>query len=133
MPFGQLGDGRLTVEGSDLILKPKAVEHIGLACMNPQPTPPSTAHYHYRQARSCSLTLETIGSEAANPDRLARKWRTTGEGARTPGFGHMVITHLAPKALEGNVELNYEIDGLRWTLVAPTTSVTANQSGQKWS
>ena len=135
MPFGQLGDGRLTVEGSDLILKPKAVEHIGLA-LHELATNATKYGALSLPTGSVSIhwTLETIGSEA---QQIRIVWQESGgPPVRAPehqGFGHMVVTHLAPKALEGNVELNYEIDGLRWTLVAPTTSVTENQSGQKWS
>ena len=86
-PFGQLDDGRLTVEGSDLILKPKAVEHIGLA-LHELATNATKYGALSLPTGSVSVrwTIEANGSDAQQiPDRLAGKRRTTGEGARTPG------------------------------------------------
>jgi two-component sensor histidine kinase len=124
-PFGQADARRLTIDGPDLMLKPKAVEHLGLALhelatnatkYGALSVPGGFIKVHW--------TMETDGRQS---QRIRIDWKESGGppvlAPDYKGFGHMVITHLVPKGLEGHAELNYSAAGLSWTLTVPAANV----------
>ena len=127
-PFGQPDDDRITIEGPELILRPKAVEQIGLALHE---LATNATKYGALSSPQGSVSIRwTIVQSKDGSTQMRIDWQERGGPPVAPpqqnGFGHMVITHLAPRALEGYANLDYAIDGLRWTLVAPAANVVAN-------
>jgi two-component sensor histidine kinase len=126
-PFGQPDDGRVTIEGSELVLRPKAVEHIGLALHE---LATNAAKYGALSSPTGSVSIRwaMIPSDEG-PAQMRIDWQESGgppvASPQQNGFGHMVITHLAPKALEGQAKLDYAIAGFRWILVAPAENIAA--------
>jgi two-component sensor histidine kinase len=127
-PFGQPGDGRVKIEGAELILRPKAVEHIGLALHE---LATNAAKYGALSSPTGSVSIRwtIIPSDDGLP-QMRIDWQESGgppvASPQQNGFGHMVITHLAPKALEGQANLDYAIAGFRWMLLAPAGNIAAN-------
>jgi two-component sensor histidine kinase len=63
-----------------------------------------------------------------SPEQLRIDWQESGGPAvyaptRT-GFGHMVITRLVPRALDGNASLDFRSEGLSWTLKVPQPTLS---------
>ena len=133
LPFGQPDDGRLTVHGPDLMLRPKAVEHLGLA-LHELATNATKHGALSLPAGSVDLrwTVETGGGPSP---QLRIVWQERGGPAVTApehqGFGHMVITHLVPKALDGEAQLDYAAAGLRWTLLAPAAGIMETSAARQ--
>jgi two-component sensor histidine kinase len=127
-PFGQPKDGRVKIEGAELILRPKAVEHIGLALHE---LATNAAKYGALSSPTGSVSIRwtIIPSDDGLP-QMRIDWQESGgppvASPQQNGFGHMVITHLAPKALEGQANLDYAIAGFRWMLLAPAGNIAAN-------
>jgi two-component sensor histidine kinase len=127
-PFGQPDDDRITIEGPELILRPKAVEQIGLALHE---LATNATKYGALSSPTGSVSIRwTIVQSDDGSTQMRIDWQERGgppvASPQQNGFGHMVITHLAPRALEGYANLDYAIEGLRWTLVAPAANVVAN-------
>jgi two-component sensor histidine kinase len=124
-PFGPLNGERVTIEGPELILRPKAVEHLGMALHE---LATNASKYGALSAPAGSVDIRWSIDPAASAIRQVRiEWRERGGPAvavpEHKGFGHMVITHLVPRALEGAAELDHAKDGLRWTLTAPAAGM----------
>lgn len=128
MPFTQSDDGRLTISGSELMLRPKAVEHVGLALHE---LATNATKYGALSSPTGSVSIRwKIESDVDGKQQMQIDWQESGgppvTATKHKGFGHMVITHLAPRALEGNATLDYAITGLRWSLKAPAANIIAN-------
>ena len=51
---------------------------------------------------------------------------TAGSGGFTPtykGFGHVVMEHVAARALNGKSDLDFSPEGVRWSLVVPANHI----------
>jgi PAS domain S-box-containing protein len=121
-PFGT-DEGRLLWEGRDVFLTSEAAETIGLAL--------------HELATNCvkygawsvpggvvkvSSTLDPGGEQKS---QLRVGWSEHGGPAVEPptreGFGRRVIERIVAQKLGGTVELVFDVQGVRWTLVAPST------------
>ena len=132
-PFAQIDTRRLTIEGPELMLKPKAVEHIGLALHE----------LATNATKYCALSLPeglitihwTVETDSLETQQVRFDWKESGgptvSAPHHKGFGHMVVMQLVPKALEGNAQINYSTDGLGWTLQAPAANVIETASGPR--
>jgi two-component sensor histidine kinase len=109
------------------MLRPKAVEHIGLALHELATN--ATKHGALSSPTGSVKIRWAITTNGGESQQVRIEWQESGGPPVTAigrkGFGHMVITHLVPSALEGDVSLDFPADGLRWTLVVPATNVAA--------
>ena len=131
-PFAQSEDGRVTIKGPELLLRPKAVEHIGLVLHE---LATNATKYGALSSPTGSVSIRwKINPGDGELRQIQIDWQESGGPPVTvpehKGFGHMVITHVAPKALEGHTNLNFAVDGLRWTLLVPAANVTATPPNQ---
>ena len=126
-PFRQPDDGRVTIEGPDLILKPKAVEHVGLA-LHELATNAAKYGSLSSPTGSVSIRWKMIPSDDGSA-QMRIDWQEKGgppvASPQQNGFGHMVITHLAPRALDGHAKIDYAIEGFQWMLVVPAGNIAA--------
>jgi len=126
-PFHNLGDNSVLIEGPELKLNPKAAEHIGLAVHElgtnavkhgALSTPKGVVKIRWEQEKS------------GRPKALLRIiWKEIGgppvEQPQRQGFGEVVLTKLVPVSLQGTASLEFEPEGVKWVLVAPSSSLLA--------
>jgi len=127
LPFGER---QLRTEGAALILKPKAVEHIGLV-LHELATNATKYGALSRKNGSVSIRWRT-DPHGGEQQKIEITWQESGgPSVAAPGhngFGHMVITQLAPKALGGRASVHYAKDGFTWTFVVPLANVAIDVS-----
>lgn len=120
-PFSDLG--QFSFDGPPLILTPEATQHLGLALHE---LATNAAKHGALSGRGAVRATWTI---AAGQFRF--NWKEQGGPAVTPperrGFGQAVIETMTGQALMGTARLDFEPDGIRWTLEAPCDAVMGVQ------
>lgn len=110
-PFG--GAGRIDAEGPDLLLRPDAVQHLGLALHELA----TNASKH--GALSGPDGVVKIRWRRTGEDRLQLEWREMNGPPVRPaghrGFGRAVIEQIVPRALAGAGTLDFAPAGVAWT------------------
>jgi two-component sensor histidine kinase len=122
-----LGDESVLIEGPEVKLNPKAAEQIGLALHELG----TNAVKH--GALSVPTGLVTIRwdleTDQAHDPVLHITWKEAGgprvEQPQRQGFGDVVLTEIVPTSLRGTSLLEFEPDGVKWVLRAPSNSVLA--------
>lgn len=126
LPFHNPGEASIVVEGAELKLKPKAAEQIGMALHE---LGTNAAKYGALSTAAGSVRIEWDIESHGMYRRLRFSWKETGgpriKETQRQGFGRLMITRLVPATLEGTASLEFEPDGIRWVLMAPSTSVLA--------
>jgi two-component sensor histidine kinase len=126
-PFHNVDSNSVVIEGPELKLNPKAAEQIGLALHELG----TNAVKH--GALSVPTGVVTIGwaletGEAHNPV-LRFTWEEVGgprvEQPQRQGFGDVVLTEIVPLSLRGNASLAFEPEGVKWVLLASSSSILA--------
>jgi PAS domain S-box-containing protein len=116
---------RLFADGPPIHLSARAVQNLGMALHE---LSTNAVKYGALSAPGGRVDL-TWGVEGAGQADSAfwMRWiESGGPPVTTPGhkgFGHVVTQDLAARALLGKVTLDFAPQGLRWSLVAPTSSV----------
>ena len=125
--LGEHADGfgqRIAIEGEDVMLKPEAVQNLGLAL------------------HELAVNAEKYGSLSEPQGKLSVKWKFCEEASklklvwqegggpevRPPqrsGFGRAMIETVVGQALEGDVNLSFPPAGVRCEIVIPSTQVTS--------
>ena len=126
LPFHNAGEDSIVAEGPDLKLSAKAAQQIGLALHELGTN--ATKHGALSVAKGIVLInweIETYGTRQC----LRFTWKEIGgpriEQPQRDGFGKLMITKLVPKTLQGRASLEFEPEGVRWVLTAPSKSVLA--------
>jgi two-component sensor histidine kinase len=112
----EVGD-RILLCGPDLKLRPEPAQNLGMV-------------FHELASNAAKYgALKTLAGRIEilwriEGDRFVMTWKESGgppvvEPTRK-GFGTQVITRVAASALEGDVEVNYDNDGFRWSLSGST-------------
>lgn len=118
--------GRVAIEGPDVALKPEAAQNLGLAL------------------HELAINAEKFGALSVSAGRISVLWeqRETPKGMaiefdwreqmgpkvnarRRKGFGSLVIEHNLARALDARVDLAFEPDGLRCSVVIPPSQIVA--------
>jgi two-component sensor histidine kinase len=126
-PFHTLNDESVFIEGPEVKLNPKAAEQIGLALHELG----TNAVKH--GALSVPTGLVTIRweleADQAHDSVLRITWKEAGgprvEQPQRQGFGDIVLTKIVPASLWGTALLEFEPEGIKWVLLAPSNSVLA--------
>lgn len=124
-PFGN--EGRISVSGPSVILDANAVQYLGIAFHE---LATNSAKYGVLSGDrgAISVTWDVSGLGAERLFQLT--WNETdGPGVRTigqGGFGTVVLKRVAPEAVGGKGNLDYDEHGIVWTLEAPLTAVEAS-------
>jgi PAS domain S-box-containing protein len=113
-PFGETNAGRIDVTGPSVILKPDAVQHLGLALHELA----TNASKHGALSGPHGEVLIRWQVDEAN-DRVRIHWCEKGGPPVMPpqrrGFGHVVIEQIVPRALNGSGMLDFSPAGVNWT------------------
>ena len=126
-PFHNLGDNSVLIEGPELKLNPKAAEQIGLALHELG----TNAVKHGALSVPTGMVKIRWDLETGGPHKGRSRiiWEEAGgprvEQPRRHGFGDLVITKLVPVSLRGTALLEFEPEGVKWVLLAPSSSVLA--------
>ena len=117
-PFGEVNQGRIEADGPAMVLKPNAVQHLGLAIHELA----TNAAKH--GALSNETGLVSVGWDLDRPSHTAQvRWsERDGPPVAPPerhGFGHVVIDEIVPRALAGRGTVEYRPEGVRWTFEFP--------------
>jgi PAS domain S-box-containing protein len=118
--------GQVVIEGPDVALKPEAAQNLGLAL------------------HELAVNAKKFGALSVPAGRISVTWeqRETPKGTaieldwreqmgpkvkarRKKGFGSMVIEHNLARALDAKVDLTFEPEGLRCSVVIPPSQIVA--------
>jgi two-component sensor histidine kinase len=117
-PFSEAHSGRINAAGPHVILKPDAVQNLGLAFHELA----TNASKHGALSGPRGDVLVHWQVDPAE-DRVRVQWREMHGPPVTPplrrGFGHVVIEQIVPRALNGNGKLDFAPDGVNWTFEFP--------------
>lgn len=112
---------RADIQGPDVFVDANAVQNIGFALHELA----TNASKH--GALSSEAGSVKVAWHRSSDGRLHVYWSERGvTGAEKParkGFGHMVVTTLVPRALQGTAHLDFRDDGIEWHLDIPDVFV----------
>jgi two-component sensor histidine kinase len=126
-PFHNLGDNSVLFEGPELKLNPKAAEQIGLALHELG----TNAVKHGALSVPTGVVTIRWGLETGEAQKpvLRITWEEVGgpriEQPQRQGFGDVVLTEIVPESLRGTASLAFEPKGVKWVLLASSSSVLA--------
>jgi PAS domain S-box-containing protein len=113
-PFRETKEGRIDVSGPPIILKPDAVQNLGLALHE---LATNASKHGALSGPHGKVSIQWLLNETA--DRICMHWRETDGPLVAPpqhrGFGHVVIEQIVPRALNGTGTLNFAPAGVNWT------------------
>ncbi|TPI74627.1 PAS domain S-box protein [Mesorhizobium sp. B2-8-9] len=124
-PFGS-GE-RISMSGPTIVLNPNAVQHLGIAFHE---LATNSAKYGVLSGDEGAISVSwgISGSGAKRlfqltwSERDGPKVQTVGQG----GFGSVVLKRVAPEAVLGKGNLDYDERGIVWTLTTPLAAVEAS-------
>jgi two-component sensor histidine kinase len=124
-PFRKLDDPQV-LAGPTLRLNAKATELIGMALYE---LGTNAAKYGAFSGHGGTVSLEWTADPGPNGGNLRIRWIERGGPAVRPpqrnGFGHLVITSIVPTTLQGSASIDYDGDGVCWTIVTPSQNLLA--------
>jgi PAS domain S-box-containing protein len=120
------GGGQVTVEGPAVALKPEAAQNLGLALHE---LVANAAHFGALSVANGRVSViwgpDTLGDSHA----IALDWREQFgpkvKPRRKRGFGSLVIERNLARAIDAQVAMNFDPDGLHCRIVIPGTQVVA--------
>lgn len=119
---------QLAIAGPDAALKPEAAQNLGLALHELAINAEKFGALSVPEGH-VSITWEQRDTPKGRV--IAFDWREqTGpkvKARRKKGFGSMVIEHNLARALDATVELTFEPEGLRCSVVIPSSQIVADR------
>ncbi len=112
---------RITVRGPPLLLKPEAVQSIGMALHE---LATNATKYGALSTAGGKVEITWRLALEKSPPRFVIEWRESGgppscePGPERRGFGQIVIGRMVETALKGKAELHFLDDGFYWRLEA---------------
>jgi len=124
-PFHNVDNNSVVIEGPELKLNPKAAEQIGLALHELG----TNAVKHGALSVPTGVVTIRWDLETGHNPVLRFTWEEVGgprvEQPQRQGFGDIVLTEIVPASLRGTALLEFEPEGVKWVLLAPSNSVLA--------
>ncbi len=115
---------QIAIEGEDVMLKPEAVQNLGLALHE---LAANAQKYGSLSKPSGEVSIKWQFCEEASKLKLI--WQERGGPEVSPpqrsGFGRAMIENVVGKALEGDVDLSFPPKGVRCVIVIPSAQVTS--------
>ena len=120
------GSGQVTIEGPAVALKPEAAQNLGLALHE---LAVNAEKFGALSVPSGRVSITWGVSETADGNSLEIDWlERLGPKVRTrrkKGFGSMVIEHNLARALDAEVAMAFEPEGLRCHILIPESQILA--------
>jgi PAS domain S-box-containing protein len=121
-PYFDSTDGQVAIEGPDVALKPEAAQNLGLALHELATNAQKYGALSLPDGRvSITWARRDHSLELDWQERLGPKVKVR----RKRGFGSVVIERNLTRALDAEVELNFDPDGLRCHIVIPESQMLA--------
>jgi two-component sensor histidine kinase len=118
-----LGDSRITFEGPSLRISPHAAQVVGIA-MHELAT--NALKFGSLSNKNGLVVVRWEISEHSEP-HFIMTWREHGGASVSPpewkGFGHTAMVRMIEHALDADVALDYDPDGVVWRMDAPLAAV----------
>ncbi len=115
---------QIAIEGEDVMLKPEAVQNLGLALHE---LAANAQKYGSLSEPRGEVSIKWQFCEEASKLKLV--WEERGGPEVSPpqrsGFGRAMIEHVVGQALEGDVDLSFPPKGVRCVIVIPSAQVTS--------
>jgi two-component sensor histidine kinase len=115
---------QIAIEGEDVMLKPEAVQNLGLALHE---LATNAQKYGSLSEPDGKVSIRWQFCEEAS--KLKLTWQETGGPPVRPpersGFGRAMIETVVSRALEGDVNLSFPPKGVRCVIVIPSDQVTS--------
>jgi two-component sensor histidine kinase len=115
---------QIAIEGEDVMLKPEAVQNLGLALHE---LATNAQKYGSLSEPDGQVSIRWQFCEEAS--KLKLTWQEKGGPPVTPpersGFGRAMIETVVSRALEGDVNLSFPPKGVRCVIVIPSGQVTS--------
>jgi len=116
--------GQIAIDGEDVMLKPEAVQNLGLALHEL-----ATNAQKYGSLSDPQGQVRIHWQFCEEASKLKLIWQERGGPTVTPpersGFGRAMIENVVGKALEGDVNLSFPPKGVRCVIVIPSAQVTS--------
>jgi two-component sensor histidine kinase len=118
--FKDLIGDRIRIDGPSLNVSPAAAQHLGLA-LHELSTNAGKYGSLSTQSGNVDVNWTIVGSGTSSSLKI--EWIETGGPAVSAptrkGLGFQLTTRLTQRAFDGEVTLDYQVTGLKWTLFAP--------------
>jgi two-component sensor histidine kinase len=126
-PFHNSSDNSVVIEGPQLKVNPKAAEQIGLALHE---LGTNAVKYGALAVPTGMVKIRwDLETDELHHSLLRITWKEVGgprvEQPQRQGFGDIVLTKVVPVSLRGTASLEFEPDGIKWVVLAPSSSVLA--------
>lgn len=129
-PYAEAGSNRLSIDGPDVVLTSGATQAIGLALTELATNAIKHGAWSVPEGR-VAVAWNHEGTDERAP-RLRLSWVESGGAPVAPpthkGFGHIVIENMVAQSTGGDVTIEFDQKGLRWTLVMPAAKVIGSLS-----
>jgi PAS domain S-box-containing protein len=119
--FAELIGSRIEVKGPSLFLTPEATQNLGLALHELS----INAAKHGALSTSAGSVLvhwSTFATDSGDPQFLLSWSEMNGPEVKPPrhkGFGQLVLERMLPRALDGDVRLDFAEGGVKWSITMP--------------
>ncbi|UVK41666.1 PAS domain S-box protein [Mesorhizobium sp. AR10] len=117
-PFAM--QARLSMAGPVVMLQPNAVQYLGIAFHE---LATNSAKHGALSRHGGQVEIEWAVTTAAGDEIFRLVWREHGgpivDEVTRRGFGSVVLKRVAPQALSGSGRLEFDREGVVWTLEAP--------------
>ncbi|MDE2362492.1 MAG: PAS domain S-box protein [Hyphomicrobiales bacterium] len=124
-PFADLQEGRVAIEGPDLLVTPDAAQSIGMAIHELATNATKYGALSNAKGR-VRIELKIAGTT------LSLEWREMDGPQVAPptreGFGSTVLTSLTKTGVAGDVSMAYEPQGVVWRLKCPLAAVSSSEA-----
>ena len=125
--FGGRDAGRIEADGPPLYVAPDAAQTLGLALHE---LATNASKYGALSVPGGSIAVHWNIEPGSGAPRFRMSWRERGgPSVETPersGFGRMLIERLTAEKLDATVQLNFDREGVVWTLDAAARDVLAD-------
>ncbi len=119
--FAELVGTRIEIKGPNVLLTPEATQNLGLALHE---LSINAAKYGALSTSEGSVLVHwsTFATDEGEPQFLLSWSEMNGPEVKPPrhkGFGQLVLERMLPRALEGDVRLDFAESGVKWSVTMP--------------
>jgi PAS domain S-box-containing protein len=130
--FAELIGTRIEVKGASLLLTPEATQNLGLALHE---LSINAAKYGALSTPAGSVLVHwsTFTTDSGESQFLLSWSEMNGPEVKPPrhkGFGQLVLERMLPRALDGDVRLDFAEGGLKWSITMPGRYIREAQTPQ---
>jgi PAS domain S-box-containing protein len=127
-PYTEQADGQVMIEGPDVALKPEAAQNLGLALHE---LAENAAKYGALSVSEGDISITWDRRDTERGQSLVLDWHERHgprvKPRRKQGFGSMVIERNLSRALDAEVTMEFDPDGLRCHIVIPANQILASR------